>query len=385
MSLKDRLKRTREKILQEKINTDADLNIKSKISFPVLAKESMKDWNINGFVASKMDLYKVSFPTLIDIRPFKSRHEKYNPDSIDSGNLLFFDLETSGLSGGAGTVAFMAAFGRINNGNLSVNQYFMLDYPGESDFLNLCIHEMDNKTVLVSYNGKCFDEPLLKSRLILNRMKPFFLPHIDILYSARRLWKRKLQDCSLKSIERAIGIDRGYDILGEDIPEIWFSFLRKGWDPRIEHIARHNSKDIFALANIMFSCLDSFQRPLERIDVDLTGIGKKIMEYDLEAALPLLLAAHENGDNAGSWYLFKVLKKIGKKKQAFEILERIQPSFETLTLLSSSAEFKEKNIEKALNLAQKAKSYANTDRKKSFAETRVTRLENKKSLIRHIF
>ncbi len=85
----------------------------------------------------------------------------------EPGDFIFFDLETTGLSGGAGTIAFLAAFGQVvSEDKLRITQYLLLDYPGESDFLEAVLAEFANtNSVIVTYNGKCFDSQILKTRV----------------------------------------------------------------------------------------------------------------------------------------------------------------------------------------------------------------------------
>ncbi|GHV95310.1 hypothetical protein AGMMS50293_16300 [Spirochaetia bacterium] len=176
-------------------------------------------------------------------------------------DLLFFDLETTGLSGGAGTIAFLAAFGRLVPAagagdsavlELHVTQYLLLDYPGENDFLEALLGEFDKeRRLVVTYNGKSFDSQILKTRCLMNGMRPPEYLHADLLHPARRLWKRLLADCSQGTIETEIlGIDRRGDTPGALAPEIWFSFLKDGDTGRLMDICAHNRKDILGLAAI---------------------------------------------------------------------------------------------------------------------------------------
>jgi len=175
-------------------------------------------------------------------------------------DLVFFDLETTGLSGGAGTVAFLAAFGRfVKDGiandavyKLRITQYLLLDYPGENDFLELVQKELESEeSVIVSYNGKCFDSQILKTRCLMNGIKPLVYLHADLLYPARRLWKNVTGSCAQAYIETQIlGVDRSGDIPGALAPEIWFEFLRTGRTDRLLGICDHNCADITGLSSI---------------------------------------------------------------------------------------------------------------------------------------
>jgi uncharacterized protein YprB with RNaseH-like and TPR domain len=169
-------------------------------------------------------------------------------------DFLFFDLETTGLSGGAGTVAFLAAFGRlVSSGKLHITQYLLLDYPGEDDFLDAVLEEFkEEKSVIVSYNGKCFDSPILATRCFMNGKRPPEYSHADLLYPARRLWKTVIGDCSQQSVEtRILGLDRSDDTPGALAPEIWFDFLRTGNAGHLFGVCDHNAADISGLASML--------------------------------------------------------------------------------------------------------------------------------------
>jgi uncharacterized protein YprB with RNaseH-like and TPR domain len=195
-------------------------------------------------------------------------------------DLLFFDLETTGLSGGAGTVAFLGAFGRFvpaetgtggarGRLRLRVTQYLLLDYPGEYDFLQALLREWEPRgdgrvPLTVTYNGKSFDSQILKTRCLMNGFVPPVFYHADLLHPCRRLWKRVLPGCSQAAVETLIlGLDRSGDTPGELAPDIWFSFLRSGDFAALSGICDHNVKDIAGLAVLFLALADIAERPLE--------------------------------------------------------------------------------------------------------------------------
>lgn len=181
---------------------------------------------------------------------------------LPASRLRFFDLETTGLSGGAGTVAFLAAFGRLvpagpSAFELSVVQYLLLDYPGEADFLACLREEFEGGSggecpVLASYNGRSFDSQIVRTRFLMNAMAPLDPPHLDLVYPARRLWRRSLENCSLGTIERAVlGIERFDDLPGSEAPDAWFGFLRNGSAERLLRVCDHNFSDLEGLAELL--------------------------------------------------------------------------------------------------------------------------------------
>ena len=262
-NLRDRLKR-----IQEQKKSETARRIESPSSSDVSAL-TRTGWVTCGFQAVKRDVTVDS--------PFKSK--KSLPASLavlvpdlagrrlpQIEEFLFFDLETTGLSGGAGTVAFLAAFGKpLANGKMRITQYLLLDYPGENDFLDAVLAEFKNEnSVIVSYNGKCFDSQILKTRCLMNRIKPPEYFHADLLYSSRRLWKNIIHDCSQKSVEeRILGIRRENDIPGALAPEIWFEFLKTGETERLFGICDHNIFDISGLSSMLAAMIKIASDPLD--------------------------------------------------------------------------------------------------------------------------
>jgi len=191
-------------------------------------------------------------------------------------DFLFFDLETTGLSGGAGTVAFLAAFGRTEKNSLRITQYLLLDYSGENDFLENALLEFNNeKKIIVTYNGKSFDSQILKTRCLMNRFKPPVYRHVDLLHPCRRLWKNIIHDCGQASIEtKIIGIDRSDDIPGSLAPDIWFEFLKTGNTERLSGICDHNIRDISGLASILASVISIAENPFtDKYSFDIERIA----------------------------------------------------------------------------------------------------------------
>ena len=169
-------------------------------------------------------------------------------------DLVFFDLETTGLSGGAGTVAFLAAFGRFSRAGFEITQYLLLDYPGENDFVKQAAAELCASPLVVSYNGKSFDSQIMKTRCLMKGIKIPDYCHADLLHPARRLWKKALPDCSQATVEVSVlGLDREGDVSGALAPDIWFSFLRSGKNDELLSICGHNLRDIKGLASL-FLC-----------------------------------------------------------------------------------------------------------------------------------
>src|SRR5579863_5939887 len=141
----------------------------------------------------------------------------------------FLDTETTGLAGGSGTYAFLIGVGWIGEDGFRVRQFFMRDYDEEASALHALNELLNRFSVLITYNGRSYDQPLLETRFTMNRAcTPFSrMEHLDLLYGARRLFKLRLDNCRLVNLENQIlGIERHGDVPGEMIPYLYFEFLR---------------------------------------------------------------------------------------------------------------------------------------------------------------
>jgi len=185
----------------------------------------------------------------------------------DPERFLFFDTETTGLSGGAGMVVFLCGFGFFHENKFRVVQYFLPDYPEEPFFLQLAMKHLRPETILVTYNGKSFDWPMITQRLTINRLEiPSLADHIDVLHPARSLFRRLGDDCSLISLEKLVlSFDRGEDIPGYLIPSKYFDYLYDRQPGMIPEIIRHNRLDVISLALVTRYIPEYLARP-ERIN-----------------------------------------------------------------------------------------------------------------------
>jgi len=169
---------------------------------------------------------------------------------------LFLDTETTGLSGGAGTLPFMIGSGFFVEGSFTVKVMTLLDPAAEQDFLKEWCQVVDEvqPDCLVTFNGKAYDLPLIESRFILNRL-PFKLdqfPHLDFLYPARTLWGWTFPSRRLGILgEELLGLSREGDIAGEFIPSLYFNYLRLRRFSLLEPVIRHNALDIVGLAALV--------------------------------------------------------------------------------------------------------------------------------------
>ncbi|MFA5909911.1 MAG: ribonuclease H-like domain-containing protein [Vicinamibacterales bacterium] len=183
------------------------------------------------------------------------------------GTLLFLDLETTGLFGGAGTQAFLVGCAAIDGDSIRVRQFMMPGFEHERAVLHEMAAWAATHGALVTYNGRTFDVPLIETRFLFHRV-PFPLaevPHLDMLHAARRLWRGRPNtagpdpdesSCSLSVLEKHLaGVHRVGDVPGFEIPSRYFQFVRDGDARPLEAVLEHNRLDLISLAAVMARAL----------------------------------------------------------------------------------------------------------------------------------
>jgi uncharacterized protein YprB with RNaseH-like and TPR domain len=199
---------------------------------------------------------------------------------------LFLDTETTGLAGGTGTYAFLIGLGWWDAGGFEVEQFFMRDFTEEYSLLQELAVRITERPVLLTFNGKSFDWPLLENRFAMTRSiaAPKLAAHLDLLHPARALWKLRLGSVRLMDLERRVltqqglGWQRSEDVNSALIPQHYFDYLRGGPVAPLAGVLRHNQMDLRALAalfgkiNRMLS--DSADLFEEGESLDLYGLSR---------------------------------------------------------------------------------------------------------------
>jgi uncharacterized protein YprB with RNaseH-like and TPR domain len=244
------------------------------------------------------------------------------PEGRDPEELIFFDTETTGLSGGAGSVIFLMGTARCEDGDLVAEQLFLSDFPGEEEFLHAVKTRFSGRGAYVSYNGKAFDSRLLASRFIMNRI-PFQLGHqIDLLHLARRFWRPLTGDCSLKTVEnRILGLNREVDVAGEDIPLVYLEFLRTGALGLLPVVFQHNLTDVTSLARIWEAFGRFFSGDTESEPVDERALGTLLLDRNSGRGLDILIEAFGRGKMDAGVPLSLAYKRRGEWEKAVEVWE----------------------------------------------------------------
>ncbi len=174
----------------------------------------------------------------------------------DPTKWLFLDTETTGLAGGTGTYAFLVGLAWWDAGGLQVEQFFMRDFAEEHSLLHELAARISERPVLITFNGKSFDWPLLESRFTMTRTiaVPRLAAHLDLLHPARAVWKLRLGSVRLVELERHVldaprlGWHREGDIASALIPQFYFDYLRGGSSQPLVGVVRHNQMDLRGLA-----------------------------------------------------------------------------------------------------------------------------------------
>lgn len=174
--------------------------------------------------------------------------------SVPRRSLLHFDTETTGLAGGTGTRAFMIGAADWPDHRLRIRQLYLTAMSGERAMLENFSRWLRADTVIVSYNGRCYDSPLLATRYRLARMaNPLTgLRHLDLLFPVRRRFRGVWENCRLATIERQwLGIVRDDDLPGSEAPRAWRDYLRGGSARDLRRVLAHNDQDLRSLGALL--------------------------------------------------------------------------------------------------------------------------------------
>jgi uncharacterized protein YprB with RNaseH-like and TPR domain len=317
-------------------------------------------------------------------------------DSISNGQIsgvppakwCFLDTETTGLAGGSGTYAFLVGVGRITPQGFRVRQFFMRDFGEEASQLSALTEHLKQFEVLITYNGRTFDQPLLETRFRMVRQRPPFgeLEHLDLLFGARRLWNLRFDSCRLMDLENQIlGVERQGDLPGELIPYVYFEYVRTHEIFRLLPVFHHNAIDILTLACLTAIVPRAFHEQAEfSHGAEMVGLARWWRQAEQhENALALFRQAIEK--NLPDDLLFRTLwdiaaleKKLGREHAALAVLTDLAAARNpwrgaAFVELAKYYERRERNYALALEMTRSAQELEPSEA----LERRAARLEKR--------
>jgi uncharacterized protein YprB with RNaseH-like and TPR domain len=186
------------------------------------------------------------------------RHLLGAKEAPSPAGFAFFDIETTGLSGGTGTWVILAGLGSYEPEGFRMRQYFLADLAYERAMLAMLAADFARFEGLVTYNGRSFDVPFVQTRMTLTRVTQAWasLPHVDLLHAVRRLYRHRLAGCRLAEVERhLLSIERPDDVPGALIPSLYFDYVRAGRAAPLRTVFRHNADDVMSLVGVLAACV----------------------------------------------------------------------------------------------------------------------------------
>ena len=258
----------------------------------------------------------------------------------------------------------------------------MRDYCEEASLLDAVARHLAPFRVLITYNGRSFDQPLLETRYRLNRSRPPFgkLEHLDLLYGARRLWKLRYESCRLVDLEtQVLGFERQGDVPGALIPYLYFEYLRTGHAARMLGVFHHNATDILTLACLTGIVPLAFKDPANlpfRHGAEIAGIARWLLQAgDLEQARALFRRAIAAGmpDELmfrTLWDVAALERKLGAEEQAVAMwtdLAAVRNPFRIPALeeLAKHYEHRQKDLARALETTRAALGFIDVNHEDS--------------------
>ncbi len=315
--------------------------------------------------------------------------------------LLFLDLETTGLAGGAGTYAFLVGLAWFDGAVFRTRQFFLSSYTAERALLEAVAGEAAAAAAVVTYNGKSFDLPLMETRFVMHRMTTPFaaLPHVDMLHPARRLWRSDDEEglsggCRLTTLEETLcGHRRDGDVPGFEIPSRYFHYVRTGDARPLAAVFEHNRLDLLALALITGHASQLLDEgpAAARSAREVLGLGRLYERAGMiaQACACYLRADDLPGDvpcKADAWRAYAVLSRRARRYEDAAAawrrvlaLRRCPPGIarEATEALAVHHEHRARNLTEARRLAFESLQFNSTVSRQQAVQHRLARLDRK--------
>jgi uncharacterized protein YprB with RNaseH-like and TPR domain len=307
-------------------------------------------------------------------------------DAPHPARLAFFDIETTGLSGGTGTWVIMAGLGSHEPDGFRMRQYFLADLAYERAMLHMLAADLARFEGLVTYNGRSFDVPFVQTRMTLARVAfpCASLPHFDLLHTVRRLYRHRLQGCRLAEVERhLLRFERPDDVPGVLIPSLYVDYVRTGRAAPLRAVFRHNAEDVLSLVGVLAACA----RLLSTDDLDpddaIAAARWWERDGDSERAASLYRSALPWLDGGDDWAWVagrhaRLCKRLGLRAEAVPLWERLWADGDAASglELAKHHEHRRRDPAAALHVVQRLLSAA-AGQDADALEVRLARLQRK--------
>ncbi|WP_064091416.1 ribonuclease H-like domain-containing protein [Rossellomorea aquimaris] len=349
MSLKNKLNRMKKHIIREE-NEEKDTKPLPLFEDSTINLAHEESWIQNGTTTYQVDgdyclvrekrysiLHKHGQYAFKDLLKAVKAWQSFNGEhplstkGLHPEDLFFFDTETTGLGGGVGNTIFLLGHGRIVGDEVIVTQHFLPQPGSEIPLYHSFLSKVDY-TTLVTYNGKAFDWPQVKTRHRLLKDHVPQLPsfgHFDLYHGSRRLFKHKLDSVKLVNVEKEIlGFERKDDVPGYLAPMIYFDYIDRRDPEGILQVMKHNELDILSLITLYTHL--SFQL----LNVDETSTDQEQFEV-------------------GRWLEYTGNKGIAKERYENILKGSKNENYEAMHQLALQYK-KEKNVQKAIELWEEA-------------------------------